>query len=138
MEKQNTIINNLIAILKTVVTDRNVKIVSNLDYSEQRDPYMVVVGISNIQNVNPLLKDYKFDLRILVDFFVQDDPEAHFFKKTRDQIWNYIQTKYLTSRLNFGEIEEGIVGMFLDGKTTNTNTQSNQCYIDLNVIGSWD
>ena len=138
MEQEDTIIENIIEQLKTVVTDKDVKVVKSKDFTEDRGKYMVVVSIEGVQNVNPLLKDYKFLLKIMVDFFIKDDPEGYDFKKTEKEIWNFMQSEYLVTRMNLTNIEEGIVGCFLDDKIEAIDETSNVAYLTYNLIGSWD
>lgn len=138
MKQEKTIIQNLIAQLNTVVNNKKVKINAKEDYKEGRQPYQVVCGVRSVQNINPGLMDYKIGLRILIDFFIKDDREGYFFKKVENQIWNYIQKTYLLTRMNLTNIEEGIVGCFLDDMKEVNDENSHQCYIDLQLIGSWD
>jgi hypothetical protein len=38
---------------------------------------MVVVGITNVTNVNPTLPDYDFTVNILVDSFIKGDEDGY-------------------------------------------------------------
>ena len=86
MEQEETIIQNLIAQLKEVITNKDVKVISSNDFTEERDDYMVVVGINSVTNIHAYLKDYRFGLRILIDFFIKDDPDAYKFTQTKNEV----------------------------------------------------
>lgn len=60
-------------------TSDNVHVISARDYKDKRNDLMVVVGIDNVSNVNPMLPDYDYTVNILVDGFIKEDREGHFF-----------------------------------------------------------
>lgn len=138
MKVEKEILQNLETILKTVVTNKDVEVAQAQDYEDQRDKYMVVVKCDNVTNINPDLKDYRFSIRIIIDFFIEDDPKAQLFNDTRDEIYQYIEERFLTTRLNLGQIQEGIVYCGLDDVDNTTTDDSHRCEITLELIGSWD
>lgn len=125
--------------LTKVVTNENVRVATVLQNVEERPPFAVVVRIVDIKNVNPLLDDYQFTVQILIDFYIKDDKDGFFFQQTREQITDYLRI-YLKDKTKLPEFfgNENIVGMFLDSEDNNITETSNQTFIILKVIGSWD
>ncbi|MBO7713591.1 MAG: hypothetical protein J6S85_26095 [Methanobrevibacter sp.] len=50
-------------------TTQDVTVIPMRDYTEERKDNMIIVGISNVSNVNPTLPDYDYTVDILVDCF---------------------------------------------------------------------
>ena len=92
--------------LTTVVTNNKVNVALAKDFQEERDPFMVVLKIDSFQVINVGLKDYKIILKIVVDFFIDDDEEGHFFNETRDQIQQYLENEYLLTRTKLQNIHQ--------------------------------
>ena len=138
MEQEDTIIENLMKQLETVISNKKVKINKLKDYKEERGEKQVVVGITSVTNHNFGLMDYDFTLRILIDFFIKDDTEGYFFNETKKKVFDFIQKHYLLTRANYADLEQGIVCVVLEDKLDNKTESSQQCYIDLKLIGSWD
>lgn len=57
--------------IKTV-SDK-VKMIYAADFTEDRQPYMVVVGITDKTQVYPTLPDYEYKISIVIDTFILDD-----------------------------------------------------------------
>lgn len=125
--------------LQNIVTNPDVRVATTLEQMEERPPFAVVVGIEDVKNVNPLLDDYQFTVKILIDFYIKDDKEGFFFTQTRQQITDYLRI-YLKDKTKLPQFfgNENIVGMFLDDSVNTMTESSNQCFIILRVIGSWD
>lgn len=125
--------------LTQLITSDKVRVASTLDQVGERPPFVVVVGIDDVKNINPMFDDYQFTVKILIDFYIKDDKEGYFFTTIRDQISNYLRI-YLNDKTKLPEFfgNENIVGMFLEGVDNNTTQYSNQTFIILKVIGSWD
>ena len=125
--------------ISNVVTNSNVRVATILEQDEERPSFAVVIGILDVKNVNPLLDDYQFTVQILIDFYIADDKEGYFFTQTRQQITDYLRI-YLKDKNKLPQFfgNDNIVGMFLDESVNNTTDTSNQCFIRLRVIGSWD
>lgn len=119
-------------------TSNNVHVISARDYKDERDDLMVVVGIDNVSNVNPMLPDYDYTVNILVDGFIKDDREGYFFQKAKDEVLTYLQT-YLMDKTKLPELFVGfpVVGMFLSNISNGTTDDSNQTNITLQVIASF-
>lgn len=138
MKYEEIILNNLKTIITNQIKDKKVKVALNTDFEDQREPYMVAIGCSSIENMNPHLMDYRFTIKIVIDFFIEDDKEGYFFKKTRDQLYEYIQKHFILTRNNLSQIEEGIVYCGLDNYENMLTESSNRCQIYLQLVGSWD
>lgn len=120
------------------VTANDVKVVSSKEFDEQRDPNMVVVGVTNVDNVNPTLPDYDFSVQILIDSFIKDDKDGYKHDQIVEAIESYLET-YFDEQSRLAEIFEEIpiVGMFLRGIRNSASEESHQTFIQLQVIGSY-
>lgn len=70
---ENKFIENIKSIIEKNDELSEVKVIAADDFSDERDIYMVVVGITDETNVNPGLDDYEYKLSIVVDTFITDD-----------------------------------------------------------------
>lgn len=55
------------------ITEDDVTVIAAKQQLEKRTSNMVVVGVTNVSNVNPTLPDYDFTVQILIDCFIKDD-----------------------------------------------------------------
>ena len=122
-------------------TDQNVKVICTDDYTEQREDFMVAIGITNTQQVdhgNPFLPDYEYTLNILIDCYIANDKEGYFFEKTKSEVLDFLEP-YLMDRTRLEQLFETIpvVGFFLNGITNTTSEQSNKSIISFRVIASY-
>ena len=119
-------------------TDQNVKVISTDDYTEEREDYMVAIGITNTNQVNPFLPDYQYTLNILIDCFIDNDKQGYQFEKTKKEVLNYFED-YLMDKTRLGQLFEDIpvVGFFLNGISNSTSQQSNKSVISFQVIASY-
>ena len=74
--KEKEIIQKIIDLIGEV---ENATVISALDFSEERGPHMIVVGIDKTEQVNVGLPDYKYTLNITIDSFIEDDPDGELF-----------------------------------------------------------
>ena len=125
--------------LLNVVDNDQVRVATILQKVDERPPFVVVVRVTDVKNINPLLDDYQFTVQILIDFFIKDDQEGYLFTQTREKITDYLRI-YLKDKTKLPQFfgNENIVGMFLDSSDNNVSDTSNQTVITLKVIGSWD
>lgn len=108
------------------------------DYQDERIPFMVIVGIDEYQVINVGCKDYRLTLKVVIDFFIEDDKEGYFFNQTRDQIEKYMEDNYLLTRNKLTNIEESIVGCFLEEEKNFVTDESNRAEIYYELISSSD
>lgn len=120
------------------ITKDDVRVIASKEQEEQRDDNMVVVGITNVMNVNPTLPDYDFTVQILIDSFIKGDEEGYTHDQIAETVETYLET-YLNDQTRLAELFDDIpiVGMFLLGTTNSANEVSNQTFIQLQVIGSY-
>ena len=90
MQLEENILEALKEQLIEEISNENVMVLKSSDYQDERIPFMVILGIDNYEVVNVGLKDYKLTLKIIIDFFIEDDREGFFQKQTRDQIQDYM------------------------------------------------
>lgn len=74
--KEKEIIQKVIDLIGEV---ENATVISAFDFSEERDPHMIVVGIDRTEQVNVGLPDYRYTLNITIDSFIEDDPDGELF-----------------------------------------------------------
>ena len=119
-------------------TDQDVTVIPMRDYTDDRTQNMIIVGISNVTNVNPTQKDYDYTLDILVDCFLDQDKQGYFFQIIKNEVLDYLE-KYLMNQQLLPEMFDDfpVVGMFLNGISNSTTEESNQTNISLQVIASF-
>lgn len=137
MREERELIEKFVQKLDEITAD-DVKVITSKSQVEERDPNMVVVGITNIENVNPTLPDYDFTVQILIDSFIEDDKDGYKHDQIVEAVESYLET-YLDDQKRLGELFDDIpiVGMFLRGISNSLNEHSNLTYIQLQVIGSY-
>lgn len=119
-------------------TNDNVEVININDYTEERTDHMISVGISNVNNVNPMLPDYDYTVDILIDSYIANDKYGHQFEQNKSEVLGYLET-YLMDKTKLDELFEQIpvVGFFLINISNATTEESNQCRISLQVIASY-
>lgn len=137
MREERELVQKLVEKLDEVTAD-DVTVIASKEQNEQRDSNMVVVGITNVDNVNPTLPDYDFTVRILVDSFIKDDNDGYKHDQIVEAVETYLET-YLDDQSRLAELFEEIpcVGLFLRGISNSANDESNQTYIELQCICSY-
>lgn len=137
MRQERELIQKFIDKLDAITKDE-VRVIASKEQEEQRDDNMVVVGITNVTNVNPTLPDYDFTVQILIDSFIKGDEQGYTHDQIVETIETYLET-YLNDQSRLAELFDDIpiVGMFLLGKTNSANEVSNQTFIQLQCIGSY-
>ena len=75
------------------------------DYQEERIPFMVILGIDSYDVINVGLKDYNIHLKIIIDFFIEDDKEGFFYNQVKNQVEHYIEENYLLTRKKLTNID---------------------------------
>lgn len=137
MREERDLIHKLVEKLDAITAD-DVTVIASKEQNEQRTSNMVVVGVTNVDNVNPTLPDYDFSVRILVDSFIEDDKDGYKHDQIVEAVETYLET-YLDDQKRLAELFDDIpiVGMFLRGISNSANNESNQTFIELQVIGSY-
>ena len=120
------------------ITEDDVTVIAAKQQLEKRTSNMVVVGVTNVSNVNPTLPDYDFTVQILIDCFIKDDRQGYKHDAIVETIDDYLE-EFLNDQSRLGQLFQQIpiVGMFLLGKNNTANDDSNQTFIQLQVIGSY-
>ena len=137
LNKEKELIELLVAKLNEHTNDE-VEVININDYTEERKDHMVSVGISNVNNVNPMLPDYDYTVDILIDSYIANDKYGHQFEQNKSEVLDYLQT-YLMDKTRLAELFEQIpvVGFFLINISNSTTEESNICRISLQVIASY-
>lgn len=137
MREQRELIQKFIDKLDAITAD-DVRVIASKEQKEEREDNMVVVGITNVMNVNPTLPDYDFTVQILIDSFIKGDEDGYKHDEIAEAVEDYLET-FLNDQSRLAELFDDIpiVGMFLLGKTNAANEVSNQTFIQLQCIGSY-
>ena len=138
MKLQENILDSLKEQITNTITNQKVRVLKTSEYQEDRIPFMVILGIDSYDVINVGLKDYKITLKIIIDFFIEDDKEGYFYKQTCDQIQDYMQSNYLLTRTKLSNIDQSIVGCFLDDIKHFVTDESNRTEIYYTLISSSD
>lgn len=129
------IINKILAKLKPL--SKQVKFIDSDDFSEERQPYMVVVGITEKNKIYPTLEDYEYRISIVVDVFIADDEKG--------QIANLIYTgvegelnRYVNKILSLADIFEElpVVGFIYESMNHTLDDVSNRYELNYLVYTS--
>lgn len=129
------IINKILAKLKPL--SKQVKFIDSDDFSEERQPYMVVVGITEKNKIYPTLEDYEYRISIVVDVFIADDEKG--------QIANLIYTgvegelnRYVNKILSLSDIFEElpVVGFIYESMSHTLDDVSNRYELNYLVYTS--
>ena len=96
------------AIIKYIdYQEQDCSTISADDYSQDRKSCMVVVGITNTEQIYPNLPDYKYTLSIIVDCFIADDSDGAKLNSVKNIVsekMNQIVFKKISLQDVFGEI----------------------------------
>ena len=137
MRQERELVQKFINKLDAITKD-DVRVIASKEQGEERDDNMVVVGVTNVVNVNPTLPDYDFTVQILIDSFIKEDREGYKHDQIVETVEEYLET-FLNDQTRLAELFDDIpiVGMFLLNNSNTANEVSNQTFIQLQVIGSW-
>lgn len=135
MKEEEHIIQTFVDKLNQITGD-DVAVINSKDFEEDREPFVVAVGITSVENINPLLPDYRMHLKILIDFFIAEDKVGHRFNQTKETICDWVE-EYLLNKNKLPELDGAIVGLFLEGQENNLTQTSNQTVLRLQVITSY-
>lgn len=138
--KENELIELLVEKINQATSD-DVMVIKTTDYTEERNDYMVAIGVSQVVPAhpdNPMLPDYQYTLGILVDCFITDDKEGYKFEKTKQEVTAFLEP-YLKDRTKLEELFEDIpvVGFFLTGLDNSSNEESNKALLTFRVVVSY-
>lgn len=119
-------------------TQQNGATISSNDYSQDRKSFMIVVGITNVEQIYPTLPDYKYTMSIVVDCFIADDING---TKT-DQLAQLIEdkmNKLIFKQIKFSEVfgEIPIVGILNKSKQFSISQDSNRVEFSFELFGSF-
>lgn len=119
-------------------TNSEIQVIASNDFTEERGPFIVVVGITSATQVNFGLPDYEYNIQISIDCFIDEDREGHIFEKTKKEVLNYLET-FIMDRSRYSELfdEIPVVGIIYDGVSTSVTEQSNKCIIQFKAIASY-
>lgn len=130
--KQKEIIESIVKYID--YSEQNARTISADDYSQDRKQYMVVVGITNTEQIYPNLPDYKYTLSIVIDCFIADDnsgAKLNQIKNIVSEKMNKIVFKEISLQDVFGTIP--VVGFIAKNKEFSVIEDSNRVefYFDL-------
>ena len=118
------------------ITNNDVVVIDSKNFEEDRDPFVVAIGITGVENINPLLPDYRMHLKILIDFYIADDKGGYNFNQAKETICDWVEG-YLLDKTKLHQLGDEIVGLFLEGQENNLTQNSNQTILKLQVITSY-
>ena len=135
MKEEEQIIQTFVEKLNQI-TDDDVDVINSKDFTDDRGSFTIAVGITGVENINPLLPDYRMHLKILIDFFIADDKAADKFDKTKRVVCDWVE-EYLLNKKRVPQLDEAIVGLFLEGQENGLAQSSYQTVLRLQVITSY-
>lgn len=129
------IIEKILTNLKSI--SNKVKFIDSDDFTEDRQSYMVVVGITDKTKLHPLLEDYECRISIVVDTFIADDEKG----EVAYAIYTGIEAKlyqYVNKTLNLTEIFEElpVVGFIYESMNHTLDDVSNRYELNYLVYTS--
>ena len=133
--KEKEIIQKVIDLIGNI---DDVTVISAFNYSEQRTPNMVVVGIDKVEQMNVGLPDYRYSLNITIDSFIEDDPDGKLFHdilaNVKMKIYRYINGEASLTEA-FQEIP--VVGWINSGTDISITNESNRAILTSELIASF-
>lgn len=137
LDKEKQVIEVLVKKI-TNATDEQAQVIASNDYTEERGPFIVVVGIPNSIQVNFGLPDYEYTVQINIDCFIDEDKGGYIFERIKGDILSYLQT-YIMDQSKLSELFDDIpiVGLIFDGISNSVTQQSNKCIIQFKAIASY-
>ena len=133
--KEKEIIQKVIDLIGNI---DDVTIISAFNYSEERTPNMVVVGIDKVEQMNVGLPDYRYSLNVTVDSFIEDDPDGTLFHdiltNVKMKIYRYINGEASLTEA-FQEIP--VVGWINSGTDISITNESNRAILTSELIASF-
>ena len=133
--KEKEIIQKVIDLIGNI---DDVTIISAFNYSEERTPNMVVVGIDKVEQMNVGLPDYRYSLNVTVDSFIEDDPDGTLFHdilaNVKMKIYRYINGEASLTEA-FQEIP--VVGWINSGTDISITNESNRAVLTSELIASF-
>lgn len=114
------------------------KAIAANDFTEEREPYMIVVGIDNTTQVNVGLPDYQYKVSIVIDCFVDDDLDGTIFDEIHKSVRRVIdEYDHKDKPLDALFEEIPVVGFFFDYEDRTVDDKSNRAVLYCNVIASF-
>ena len=133
--KEKEIIQKVIDLIGNI---DDVTIISAFNYSEERTPNMIVVGIDKVEQMNVGLPDYRYSLNVTVDSFIEDDPDGKLFHdilaNVKMKIYRYINGEASLTEA-FQEIP--VVGWINSGTDISITNESNRAILTSELIASF-
>lgn len=133
--KEKEIIQKVIDLIGNI---DDITVISAFNYSEERTPNMVVVGIDKVEQMNVGLPDYRYSLNITVDSFIEDDPDGEAFHdilaNVKMKIYRYINGEASLTEA-FQEIP--VVGWINSGTDISITNESNRAILTSELIASF-
>lgn len=133
--KEKEIIQKIIDLIGNI---DDVTVISAFNYSEERTPNMIVVGIDKVEQMNVGLPDYRYSLNVTVDSFIEDDPDGEVFHdilaNVKMKIYRYINGEASLTE-TFQEIP--VVGWINSGTDISITNESNRAVLTSELIASF-
>lgn len=133
--KEKEIIQKVIDLIGNI---DDVTVISAFNYSEERTPNMVVVGIDKVEQMNVGLPDYRYSLNVTIDSFIEDDPDGKLFHdilaNVKMKIYRYINGEAPLTEA-FQEIP--VVGWINSGTDISITNESNRAILTSELIASF-
>lgn len=93
MDNDKSYIENKIINVLSEIEDATV--IKADDFTEERSNNMIIVGISRITQMNYALPDYKYDLEVVVNTFIDEDQDGTLFTNTYKSVDRILSKWYL-------------------------------------------
>ena len=133
--KEKEIIQKVIDLIGNI---DDVTVISAFNYSEERTPNMIVVGIDKVEQMNVGLPDYRYSLNVTIDSFIEDDTDGMLFHdilaNVKMKIYRYINGEASLTEA-FQEIP--VVGWIKSGTDISITSESNRAILTSELVASF-
>lgn len=133
--KEKEIIQKVIDLIGNI---DDVTVISAFNYSEERTPNMIVVGIDKVEQMNVGLPDYRYSLNVTIDSFIEDDTDGMLFHdilaNVKMKIYRYINGEASLTEA-FQEIP--VVGWINSGTDISITSESNRAILTSELVASF-
>ena len=137
MTHQEEIIADVVAYLSGI---DGAKTIPAADYTEEREPNMVIVRIDSVERVNFGLDDFKYVMTVIVDTFKDEDKDGAEFDRIHTEVLDRLN-EIFDSPKSYGDIFpdlDRIVHFHFSYEDIGVADRSNRANINIEIVGSFN
>ena len=137
MTHKEEIVKDVVAYLDGI---DDAKTIAAHDFTEDRAANMIVVGINSIESVNFGLDDFKYEMSIIIDSFIDEDKDAATFDRVHLEVLDRLHDIFDDPKRYadvFPDLDR-IVHFHFNHESATITERSNRVEIVIDIIGSFN